>query len=558
MINILKNLLNIKKFKYFKIVKNYKLINKKIFDKNFTNSDTQILVEFNAFHSDHVFLSYLSNYFSQKFKSKIIGFYNFSLLISDLDYSLIKNIKWYLGNKFNYKNFGIYKSFGTEYFIKPNLDLDQNKIAQKIYEKELKKIKKKTDIYKLKFKKISFGDLFYDTYLKRFYEPTININTDKFKKFFHDFIRLIVYWEDYLNKNKVKAVVGVHGQYSYGIIYRLAARRRIPVILHGEGKIYKINKKHLHQHNEFLFYKKNFNFLSKEKKLKARNEGLKLLKSRISGSRGIESGGSYISKSSFKNLNKNKKKLLLNNKKPNVLIATQDFFDAINIFGRFIFNDFYEWLYFLGQVSKKTNYNWYIKDHPNYAGKYKKYQPFTTDITKEICKKFPNIKRIPSNTPHNQLINEGIDLILTVFGSVQFEYPFFNVPVITASNNVQSKNYNFSIKSFNKKDYLNKILNIKKIRSKFKINEIYEFYYMNFIFHNQEIVYPLYNKFNLTKKNWDLYWSEEFYKFWYENFSLEQHNKILNTIDNFIKSKDITININHGDKKNKKNFSNAK
>ena len=357
------------------------------------------------------------------------------------------------------------------------------------------------------------------------------------KKFFHDFIRLIVYWEDYLNKNNVKAVVGVHGQYSYAIIHRLAARKRIPVILNAEGKIYKINKKHLYQHSEFLFYKKNFNFLSKEKKLKARAEGLKVLKNRISGSSGVKSGHSYISKSSFKNSYKNKKKLLLNNKKPNVLIATQDFFDAINVYGRFIFNDFYEWLYFLGHVSKKTDYNWYIKDHPNYAGKYKKYQPFTTNITKEICKKFPNIKRIPSNTPHNQLISEGIDVVLTVFGSVQFEYPVFNIPVITASNNVPSKNYNFSIKSLNKKDYLNKILNIKKIRSKLNINEIYEFYYMNFIFHNQEIVYPLYNKFNLIKKKWDLYWSEEFYKFWYENFTFEQHNKILNTIDNFFNQK---------------------
>ena len=558
MINILKDLLNIKKLKYFKIVKNYKLINKKIFNENFPNSETQILVEFNAFHADHIFLSYLSNYFSRKFKSKIVGFYNFSLLVSDLDYSFIKNIKWYLSTKFNYRNFGIYKSFGTKYFIKPSLDLDQNKKAKKIFEKEIKKIKNNGDIYKLKFNQTILGDLFYDTYLKRFYEPTININTDKFKNFFHDFIRLIIYWDDYLNKNNVKAVVGVHAQYSYAIIHRLAARKKIPVILNQEGRIFKINKKHIHQFNEYLFYKKNFNLLSKEKKLKARTEGLKVLKNRISGSSGAKSGQSYISKSSFKNSYKNKKKLLLNNKKPNVLIATQDFFDAINVYGRFIFNDFYEWLNFLGQVSNKTNYNWYIKDHPNYAGKYKKYQPFTTNITKEICKKFPNIKRIPSDTPHNQLINEGVDVVLTVFGSVQFEYPVFNVPVITASNIVPSKNYNFSIKSLNKKDYLKKILNIKKKRSKFKINEIYEFYYMNFVFHNQEIVYPLYNKFNLIKKKWDLYWSEEFYKFWYENFTFEQHNQIFNTIDNFYKSKDITVNINHSDKKNKKNFSTTK
>ena len=49
---------------------------------------------------------------------------------------------------------------------------------------------------------------------------------------------------------------------------------------------------------------------------------------------------------------------------------------------------------------------------------------------KIYVKKFPNIKRIPSNTPHNQLISEGVDVVLTVFGSVQFEYPFFNIPVI--------------------------------------------------------------------------------------------------------------------------------
>lgn len=539
-----------KKLKNFKIVRNYKLINKKIFNKDFSNSNTQVLVEFNAFHSDHIFLSYLSNYFSQKFKSKIIGFHNFSLLITDLNYSLIKNIRWYLSSKFNYKNFGIYKSFGTKYFIKPNLDLDQNKKAKKIFEKEIKNIKKNSDIYKYKFNQMLFGDLFYDTYLKRFYEPTINIGTDRFKTFFLDFIRLIIFWDDYLNKNKVKAVVGVHGQYAYAIVHRLAAKKKIPVILHAEGKIYKINKKHIFQHSEFLFYKKNFNSLSKAKKIKARVEGFKIFKNRISGISGTKSGSSYISKSSFKKIYKNKKKLLLNNKKLNILIATQDFFDSINVYGRFIFNDFYEWLNFLGQISKKTNFNWYIKDHPNYAGKYKKYQPFTSNITKEICKKFPNIKIIPSNTSHNHLIKEGIDLVLTVFGSIQFEYPAFNIPVITASNNVLTKNYNFSIKSLNKKDYLNKILNIRKKKSIFKINEIYEFYYMNFIFHNQDILYPLYSKFNLTKKKWDLYWSEEFYKFWYENFNLDQHKKIFKTIDNFFNSKDITININHSDKKN--------
>jgi len=532
-----------------KIVTNYKKLNQKIFRKKHEKSNSQILVEFNAFHADHIFLSYISNYFSKKFKSKIIGFYNFSLLISDINYSFIKNIKWTLSKFFRFKNFGVYKSFGTESFIKPSINQKQANKAEKIYIEQIKKIKKKSDIYKLKFNQISFGDLFYDTYLKRFYEPTIDINSVKFRNFYFEFIKLLVYWNDYLNNNKVKAIVGVHAQYSYGIIHRLGAKKGIPVILHQEGKISKINKKNLFQLSEFQYFKKKFGQLSKKEKIISLSKGFEILNTRISGVSGVKSGDSFISKSSFiKNYNL-KKKLLLNNKKPNVLIATQDFFDAINIYGRFIFSDFYEWLHYLGKLSKKTNFNWYIKDHPSYEGKYKKYQPFTSNITNEICKKFPKIKKIPSHTSHYKLINEGIDVVLTVFGSVQYEYPFFKIPVITASRNVPTKNYDFTIKPKNISDYKKKIMNIKKIKSNFKKKEIFEFYYMNFFFHNQEIVYPLYNKFNLIKKKFDLYWSEEFYEFWYKNFNLSQHKKVLNTIDNFVKSKDATINITHYDQK---------
>ena len=76
--------------------------------------------------------------FHKNLNQKLLAFIILALLISDLDYSFIKNIKWYLSTKFNYKNFGIYKSFGTKYFIKPNLDLDQNKKLKKSLKKKKK------------------------------------------------------------------------------------------------------------------------------------------------------------------------------------------------------------------------------------------------------------------------------------------------------------------------------------------------------------------------------------------------------------------------------------
>ena len=72
---------------------------------------------------------------------------------------------------------------------------------------------------------------------------------------------------------------------------------------------------------------------------------------------------------------------------------------------------------------------------------------------------------------------------------------------------------------------------------------------MNFIYHNQDIVYPLYTKFNKIYKKFDLYWSEKFYEFWCDNFDKNQHFKMFKVIDNFVKSRDITINITHLDDK---------
>ena len=78
-----------------------------------------------------------------------------------------------------------------------------------------------------------------------------------------------------------------------------------------------------------------------------------------------------------------------------------------------------------------------------------------------------------------------------------------------------------------------------------------EFYFMNLCYHSQDVVYPLYNKFNLKFKKWDLYFSVTFYRFWIDNFNINQHNNILKTIENFINSKDLTTNITHlNDKKN--------
>jgi hypothetical protein len=534
-----------------KIVYEYKKINKKIFKKNYLNSNSQILVEFNAFHSDHIILSYLANVLANKFKSKIISFHNYGLIISDINYNIIKSLKWSISKFIKYKNFGIYDSFGVADVFRPKISIEQEKKALIIFNKEIAKIKSKKSIYNIRFNKILFGDLIYDTYLKKYYYPTIDINNKKFKNFLLDFLKLIIFWDEYLSKNKVKAVLGVHAQYSYGIIHRLAIFKNIICLLHAEGRVYKLTKKSMFQHSEYKYYKITFNKFPKKLKKKALKLGEKLIDNRLGGAIGIKSGQAYISKSSFsKTKNIKQKKILKQNNRLNILVATQDFFDSVNGYGKTFFSDSYEWLEFCGKLSERTNYNWYIKDHPTYSGKYKKYQPFTSSITKQICKKYKNLIMIPPNTSHKQLIDNGIDFVFTMYGSIQFEYPYFNIPVLTASRNTPTINYNFCIHSKGLNDYKKKIFRLNQINKKINKAQIKEFYFMNFIYHNQDIIYPLYSKYNKIYKKFDLYWSEKFYEFWCNNFTNIEHVNTIKVIENFLKSTDITTNITHLNDKN--------
>ena len=524
----------------FRIVNKFKRLNNYLFFKKKVNSNNIILVEFNAFHSDHIFFSYFSNVLAKKYNAKILGFYNFKLIVSKLKETLIEKIKWKISNKVNYKNFGIYRSFGTEKIFKPHISKEIEKISLKKFKIILKKIKKKENIYKIKINKVFLGDIIYDSYLKFNYVPTINVSDKNFKNFLKDFICLFYFWDNFFKTHVVKSVLGIHAHYSYALPMRIAFREKIPVYVHNEGKVFYLNQKNQYQFSEYKYFNKIYSTFSSNQKKEILKEGKKYIKKRILGKTGGEIGSTYISKSSFSKKFR-KKNILKKNKKIKILICTQDFFDAINVYGTFHFPDFYEWLNFLGKISNKTNYDWYIKDHPNYSGKYKKYQPFTSNTTQEIIKKYKNINYINPNTSHIDIIKNGIDYVLTVFGSVAFEYPYFNIPVITATKNIPTSVYNFNLITKNKSHLKKILLNLKKKKFFFNKKDLEKFYYFYFIYFNNSNFYPKYNEFNLKTNKWDKYWSVDYYDFWVNNFSKNTHQEMLNKIKDFIKSREYCL-----------------
>jgi hypothetical protein len=548
--NFVKNIIYYKKF-----IKNNKLLFCKGKIDNYNNKK-KILIEFNAFHNAHVPLSYLSNILAKIYKSEINAFYNYSIIRTPLKNSLLNEVRWKIGNFFSIKNFGIYRSFGVKNIFKPSIS-SQNKIKSKLYLKKIySKLKKKEDISKIRFDNILVGDLIYDTYLKFYTEPTVEIKDKRFYNLLRDFLSLYFFWKAYLKKNKVTAVIGVHTPYSYGLILRMAINKNIPAYATSSRFIYSLSKKMPYMHGHFKIFKKTFNKFNYSLKKKAFNLAKKKLELRFKGIGGAKVDLISNEKSSFRS--KKFQRKIISSKKIKILIAPHDFFDAAHIYGSTLFVDFYEWLRFLGKLSETTEYDWYIKNRPNFNGKFKLYQPHTNNIIKDIIKEFPKLKLLPNDYSHHQIIKEKIDFVLTCYGSVGVEYPYFGVPVINASKNNPHINYNFNLHPKSINDYKILIESLKKLKNKnykFSKNEIYEYYFMRNIYTDKSWLIENLSEMINYVGGYDGMWSNKFYEYWISKLNNKRHNEIIKTIENFLQSKESYLNIKHSGKL-KNNFIN--
>ncbi len=531
--------------------KNYSRNNKKINKiiehnkKNFQISRDDkgiILIEFHSFCSGHIGLSYLSNYLGKLYKSKIIAYNGWALLFHPLTQNFFSKFKFNLANYFNLKTFGVYKSFGTQNIFHPEISTGQSLTTKKEFQRFAKNINSLEKLESYKIKNILIGDLLYDTYLKKNYNivPTIDLKDKHFLNFTKEFISLVIFWIDYFKKNKIKSVITTHSIYSLAITSRIAISKNIPAFVCTGEDLVKLNKKNMFHFGRFQYFRNIFKNLKKDKK----DQGLKLAKYRIDQrlSGKLHSDTSYIKKSSFKKIKINKKKE--NKEKVKFLIATHNFVDAPHLYGKNLFTDFYQWLVFLGELSKITNHDWYIKTHTSFPGRWKKFSDHEKLVVNNFLKTYKKIKLLPDSMNHQKIISMGINYAITVYGTIGFEYPALGIPAITASRNNPQVSYNFSFHPKNKSELKKIILNPNRFKKKLNLNkkQIYEYYFMKYIYFNKNWLFGDYDK--LIK---DLGYHEQFnlevYDYWIKNWSYQKHQNIKNRINKFINSDHFAFNL---------------
>ena len=486
---------------------------------NRRSNDPEVLCEFNAMHSSHIAYSYMTNVLASKFEARIIAYSPHSIL------KFWKKIDWKLSQLIGRSDFAVYRSFGTSDFFYPQFNDSQLSRAKELSEKILSKIKTKSDIEGICVDGIILGDLIYDGYLRTFNQPTIEIGGESFRVFFLNAIRVYIFWIDYFKEHDVRAVNASHSVYTIAFPLRIALSKDIPAFVTGARHAHQLSKENIINNCDFLEYRETFRKLPVEVQMAGLDKAKERIELRFSGKVGVDMG--YSTKSAYGE--HKTERLLKESARKKVLIASHCFFDSPHCYGNNLFPDFYEWLDFLGKMTLETDYDWYIKTHPDYL-------PGTMEVIESFMRKYPKLILLPSDSSHHQIIKEGIDVALTCYGTIGFEYAAQGILVVNASMNNPHIAYNFNLHPKNVDEYHDVLKNIDSNSLSIDKNEVYEYYFMRNIFNAKDWLFDNYlDTIEEVGGYFELFTSKS-YGVWIRECSDKKHKRMLEKVASFVDS----------------------
>lgn len=385
------------------------------------------------------------------------------------------------------------------------------------------------EILQFEFLGVRVGDLFYDWYLRVAGEATINLNDRVCQRMFLEFLSGVAYWNNFFQNTNVSGLLITHSVYEQGVPARFAMTRDIPVYLVTSDRCFRLNEKDYLSDLEFKYYVPGVEEFNGYKiDLSAASKRLEEL---FSGRIGVDIAHSFVS-----GLHGIETDKIIRNESPvRVLIAAHCFSDSPHANGDHIFSDFIEWLNFLGVYSKLSHYEWYVKAHPAFF-------PSDIEIFREYCENNPHIIPIGSNYSNSELVQQGINVVLTVYGTIAFEAAYLGALVVDASVNTPHMNYDFTLKPANLSEYISALDNLENSLKEFKPNrnDILHFYDIHHLRKSEHWLFgDFYNEMvDFMGDYSSQYTDSRIYAFWMDLAGKTPHvEKVLTQISEFIADK---------------------
>jgi hypothetical protein len=180
-------------------------------------------------------------------------------------------------------------------------------------------------------------------------------------------------------------------------------------------------------------------------------------------------------------------------------------------------------------MSKRTDYDWYIKTHPDFL-------PGTKEIIDKLVERYPKFTLLPSDASHMQIIAEGIDLALTSYGTIAFEYAALGVLVINASMNNPHIAYDFNLHARDVEHYQELLENLKELHFSIDRQAIYEYYFMRYIINTENLFFEDYDRAVAEIGGYNFQFTPKIYEKWLAEWLPHRHEEITNALHNFVLS----------------------
>lgn len=478
-----------------------------------------VLMEMNAMPSAHIAYSYLANVLAEDSQAGIQAY------VPRAHANLREKLMFRLRTLLGLNEAGIYKSFGTAAVFGMSPTSAQKLRAAALFEESKNSLRTRLDLEALTVHGVWVGDLIYDSYLMGHLKPTVDLASPEFLNFLRTSLELFICWEDYFDAHDVQAVNVSHCVYNLAMPLRIAVQRGIPAFQVNATHAYRLSPGRLFAYNEFFDYRHHFSTLPAETQAAGLAEADTRIRRRFSGEVGVDMA--YSTKSAYGESRHGR--LLRESPRKKILIATHCFFDSPHSYGNNLFPDFYEWLDFLGQTSEATDYDWYIKTHPDFL-------PGTKEVIDGFVARYPKFTLLPSDASHHQIIAEGIDVALTVYGTIAFEYAVLGVPVINASQNNPHIAYDFNLHPKDVEDYRRMLLDLDSLDLKIDRDEVLEYYYMRHIQDTGDLFFDSYQETMKSLGGYDAQFSPLVYDRWLAEWTREKHETILAELREFVLS----------------------
>jgi hypothetical protein len=395
-------------------------------------------------------------------------------------------------------------------------------------------IKSPEDLEKFTYSGILIGDLIYDTYLRRTDFPTIDLKDKTLLSVFSEAINLVIYWQNYFELNNVSAVCLSHCVYISAIPGRVGILYGAEVFQVTAESIYRVTKEFPFAYTDFKNYRNVFRNLSESEQNNGLQKAKERLERRFSGEVGVDMF--YSTKSAY--AKSSKSDVLAKTNKFKVLVAVHDFFDSPHSYGENFYPDFLIWLNSLNSLSKRVDYDWYVKTHADIRGVGER-------VIEQFVAASNNFKLVSSDTSHHDLISEGIDCVLTVYGTIGMEYPALGKLAINASLNNPHVAYDFSITPDNRKNYEDLILKLPQIKVLIDKTEIYEYYFMRNIYNIQNWIFADSGKFQIEIGGYNNSVSSKCFSYFQNTQNRRDRETYEIMLGAFLSSNDLRLNRAH-------------